>query len=442
MNKEQDDLENRTIKEFLKGKVSLERALLVASGLDEEGVETYVGKIDKIQENFTEWLKEKKNVQQPQELSVYDRAEALFNYLWETKPDRYNSNFLLADVIDAQLSENVNEKVGNCIGLTSLYTVLGIRNGLELSVLYTNTQMFDESHTLNLLHDGDQEVVIENIHPSGFNFKKESDSENIILEYNAEESKTLRIKFKKGTLKTLLASEYNNKGIEKNDLGDVEESITDFDKAIELDPNFAIAYCNRGTIKSSLNDLEGAIDDYNKAIELDPNFADAYCNRGNAQQKLKKYKKAIKDYNKAIELQPNYAKAFNNKAGAKIKLRKFKKAIKDFNRAIELDPNFAIAYCNRGNAQQKLKRFEEAIDDYTKAIKLDPDYASAYFNRGYAKQKLKRFEEAIEDYNKALKLKPDYKKAYRNKKLCERKLKGPLLTRFLELFKLKPYKSS
>ncbi|OYT32604.1 hypothetical protein B6U93_01260 [Candidatus Woesearchaeota archaeon ex4484_78] len=115
MNKEQDDLENRTIKEFLKGKVSLERALLVASGLDEEGVETYVGKIDKIQENFTEWLKEKKNVQQPQELSVYDRAEALFNYLWETKPDRYNSNFLLADVIDAQLSENVNEKVGEML---------------------------------------------------------------------------------------------------------------------------------------------------------------------------------------------------------------------------------------------------------------------------------------------------------------------------------------
>ena len=37
--------------------------------------------------------------------------------------------------------------------------------------------------------------------------------------------------------------------------------------------------------------------DFNKAIELNPNYADAYYNRGNAKGNLKDYKGAIADFN-------------------------------------------------------------------------------------------------------------------------------------------------
>jgi len=49
---------------------------------------------------------------------------------------------------------------------------------------------------------------------------------------------------------------------------------------------------------------EIAIKIYDKAIELNPNFAEAYYNRGNAYSDLKQYERAIEDYNKAIELNP------------------------------------------------------------------------------------------------------------------------------------------
>ncbi len=55
-----------------------------------------------------------------------------------------------------------------------------------------------------------------------------------------------------------------------------------------------------------------AIDDYNRAIELDPEYTDAYNNRGNRYAALGEDQKAIDDYNRAIELDPEYSGAFLN----------------------------------------------------------------------------------------------------------------------------------
>ncbi len=45
--------------------------------------------------------------------------------------------------------------------------------------------------------------------------------------------------------------------------------------------------------------------DYNKAIEINPNFADAYCKRGLTYYNLKDYSKALTNFNKAIQIDPN-----------------------------------------------------------------------------------------------------------------------------------------
>ena len=63
----------------------------------------------------------------------------------------------------------------------------------------------------------------------------------------------------------------------------VRVAIADLDKALELDPKFALAYMNRGNAKIELKQYTEAIADYDKAIELEPNFAPAYTNRGNAK---------------------------------------------------------------------------------------------------------------------------------------------------------------
>ena len=57
---------------------------------------------------------------------------------------------------------------------------------------------------------------------------------------------------------------------------------------------------NRGIAYADLGQYQRAIEDYNEAIRLKPDYAMAYSNRGIAYSKLGQYQRAIEDYNKAI----------------------------------------------------------------------------------------------------------------------------------------------
>jgi tetratricopeptide (TPR) repeat protein len=81
-------------------------------------------------------------------------------------------------------------------------------------------------------------------------------------------------------LAQLSAEDYFNRGVEKYEAGDLEGAIADYDQAIRLAPNDAIAYSNRGAARGQSGDLEGAIADYDQVIRLAPNDAIAYSNRG------------------------------------------------------------------------------------------------------------------------------------------------------------------
>ena len=67
----------------------------------------------------------------------------------------------------------------------------------------------------------------------------------------------------------------------------MKTAITDFDKAVRLQPEYSSYYNNRGLVKSWHGDVEEAIVDYDKAIELNPKDAVAYRNRAWAKTSLR-----------------------------------------------------------------------------------------------------------------------------------------------------------
>jgi tetratricopeptide (TPR) repeat protein len=209
-----------------------------------------------------------------------------------------------------------------------------------------------------------------------------------------------------------LADLYLNQGNERLDKEDFQGAIADYNKAIELDPNFALAYSSRGYAYDNLKQWQKAIADYNQAIKLDPNSVAAYYNRGVFYGNLKQWQKAIADYNQAIKLDPNFALAYNNRGVVYYNLKQWQKALADYNQAIELDPNYALAYSSRGVVYSNLKQWQKALADYNQAIKLDPNLADAYIKRGWAYVNLNHWQKGIADLNKAIELDHDNALAY------------------------------
>ncbi len=114
-------------------------------------------------------------------------------------------------------------------------------------------------------------------------------------------------------------------------------------------------YYNKGISKFNIKDYKGAISEFNKTIILNPNYADAYTNRGIAKKRTLDYTGAITDYNKAIQLNPNNSDYFYNRGIAKYNLEDYNGSISDFNKAIELDSDNSDAYTMKEDATKKLK---------------------------------------------------------------------------------------
>ena len=98
------------------------------------------------------------------------------------------------------------------------------------------------------------------------------------------------------------SSYFFNRAYEMGTRGDYYGAISDFTKAIEINPNNSRAYYNRGWNKAKLKDYYGAISDYNKALEIDPTDKDSYLNRSISKEKIGDIKGACLDAKKIISL--------------------------------------------------------------------------------------------------------------------------------------------
>jgi tetratricopeptide (TPR) repeat protein len=187
---------------------------------------------------------------------------------------------------------------------------------------------------------------------------------------------------------------------------DLQAKISEFDRAIRLNPKNALAYYQRGRLRYQQIDLSAAFADYNRALRLNPNLADAYHARGLLKvEYLEKYDSARTDYDLAIKLNPNHSLAFHDRGALYEKLGNWNSALVDYNRAIALDPHYRDAYSDRGRLKaNNLKDPKGALADYSQAIVLDPQFALSYYHRGALKHsdEIGDLPGAVSDYDRAI----------------------------------------
>ncbi|MEG4525230.1 CHAT domain-containing tetratricopeptide repeat protein [Microcoleus sp. C2D2] len=95
---------------------------------------------------------------------------------------------------------------------------------------------------------------------------------------------------------------YNNRGLELAKLGQYEEAIAAYDKALEIDPKFHCAWNGKGITLNYLGRYSEAIAAFKKCLEIKPKFHWAWNGKGIALNHLKRYSEAIASFDKALEI--------------------------------------------------------------------------------------------------------------------------------------------
>lgn len=208
------------------------------------------------------------------------------------------------------------------------------------------------------------------------------------------------------------AAVYNNRGNVLLGVGAVREAMKDFDRALVLAPGYAAAFSNRAGAQMRLGQLTPAVADYTKAIALVPANPAAFTGRGRAHLSAYRPHSAIRDFSRAVVLDARFSAAYRGRAEAKVAVERYDEAIEDFSRAIAFEARNPGLYLLRGTAYLDAGNAPSAIKDFATAIELSPQTAWGYVARGFAYTKAETYEEALNDFARAIELDPRSPKAF------------------------------
>jgi TolB-like protein/Tfp pilus assembly protein PilF len=163
----------------------------------------------------------------------------------------------------------------------------------------------------------------------------------------------------------------------------VSQALEYFQRAIDKDPNYAIAYAGIADAYIAVERNMGAANPVNagprardaaaRAIELDPMLSEAHSAMASIRAREYAWADAERGFRRAIELNPNNALA-HLEIGARVLVvqGRFEDGFEEVARALALDPLSPYAMTESGEALLLARRYAEAVERFRKAIALDP----------------------------------------------------------------------
>lgn len=168
------------------------------------------------------------------------------------------------------------------------------------------------------------------------------------------------------------------------------------------EPNLAKWHFDRGVAYEKGDDRIQAQQAYEKAMEIDPEYAPPVVNLGMMAARRGDMQGAETLFKKALTLHPRHPERVHNNLGnSLVRQGRVLEAIPHYQTALILDPDLTEAHKNLGFVLLDQGRAHEAIVHFERAIALDPDSPYVYMRWGDALTALGRKEEAAFQYEKA-----------------------------------------
>jgi tetratricopeptide (TPR) repeat protein len=189
------------------------------------------------------------------------------------------------------------------------------------------------------------------------------------------------------------------------------DAHTQFQKAVELDPNFALAYVG---LANSSNTGKDFFDATAKAAALASKVTpgerhvilglDAGA-KGNPAAVLSHYTALVAAF-------PNDERARTLLGNTYFGRQEYKTAVLHLEKATKIDPSFSPPYNQLGYAYRFLERYDDAEKTFQKYTQIIPDDPNPYDSYAELLMKMGRFDDSIKNYEKALSIDPNFLASY------------------------------
>lgn len=193
----------------------------------------------------------------------------------------------------------------------------------------------------------------------------------------------------------------------------LKKAIGNFEKAITLSPNYALAYAGLADCYNLLNILEAMPPEESfpkaksaaaKALELDDTLAEAHVALGRTKWVYDwDWNASQSEFKRAIELSPNYATAYDQYGVCLAQRGQFEEALRQLKQAQQLDPLSLVTQVHIGWVYFYSGQYDLAIDQYNRVLEMDPGYfwarahlSQAYEQKGMYVQAIAELQQVLE----------------------------------------------
>jgi tetratricopeptide (TPR) repeat protein len=209
----------------------------------------------------------------------------------------------------------------------------------------------------------------------------------------------------------------------------IEKALADFDKVLELDPEYALAHAAKGGALYRYGEFVNATAEFNIALNSTDwilqksggnGLAGVYASSARNLKAMEDYNKSIADYEEAIKYNPTLMTALLHQLSNYEYVGEYEKAIEWCDMSEEVMKNDPSKYENypyrfyptnyKGKLYYKLGEYEKALEMYDKADELcsqEHYKLSIYTGKGDVYSALGEYDKAIEYYNKTIELAGD-----------------------------------
>jgi TolB-like protein/DNA-binding winged helix-turn-helix (wHTH) protein len=232
-------------------------------------------------------------------------------------------------------------------------------------------------------------------------------AERLALKLSSDERKALGKHYTEDTEAHLLSLSGRYR-LERKTPEATRKAIEFFQRAIEKDPNFALAYADLALSYFTLS-ITGHMppgeafplvkEAATKALTIDPLLADAYVYLGVTKFFYDwDWPGAERDFKRAIELNPNSTQAHSLYGHLLSNLGRHDEALAQNSKALALDPLSLIVNALRGQMLMFAGRYDEAVGHLQKAIDVEPNFWVSRLALGSVYQRKKMYPEAIAQF--------------------------------------------